>query len=112
MIKSDQLEAWMERLIGYVRSGWPDLTNRQLALVMLIYRTDGPHTVRGVAGVLQVSKPVITRALNTLSRLGLVRRERDGADRRSLFIQPTSAGEAFLDGLASTLDGAVLENRK
>jgi DNA-binding MarR family transcriptional regulator len=106
-MKSDQLEAWMDRLVRYVRSGWPDLTNRQLALVMLVYRTDGPHTVRGIAAVLRVSKPVITRALNTLCRLGLVRRERDGADRRSLFIRPTGAGEAFLDGLALNLDGAI-----
>ena len=55
----------MQTLIGYVRSGQPDLTNRQMALLMLVYLTPGPHTVRGLAQMLGVSKPVITRALNT-----------------------------------------------
>ena len=60
------LSGWMRTLIGYVRSGEPDLTNRQMALLMLVYLTPGPHTVRGLASALGVSKPVVTRALNTL----------------------------------------------
>ena len=48
----------METLIGYVRSGQPDLTNRQMALLMVVYQTPGPHTVRGLAHILGVSKPV------------------------------------------------------
>ena len=60
------LSGWMRALIGYVRSGEPDLTNRQMALLMLVYLTPGPHTVRGLAKMLGVSKPVVTRALNTL----------------------------------------------
>ena len=43
------LSLWMRALIGYVRSGSPDLTNRQMALLMLVYLTPGPHTVRGLA---------------------------------------------------------------
>ena len=39
----------MRALIAYVRSGEPDLTNRQMALLMLVYLTPGPHTVRGLA---------------------------------------------------------------
>ena len=58
----------MRTLIDYVRSGAPDLTNRQMALLMLVYLTPGPHTVRGLARILGVSKPVVTRALNTLGR--------------------------------------------
>jgi hypothetical protein len=30
------LTAWMKALIAYVRSGEPDLTNRQMALLMLV----------------------------------------------------------------------------
>ena len=52
------LTGWMKALIAYVRSGEPDLTNRQMALLMLVYLTPGPHTVRGLARVLGVSKPV------------------------------------------------------
>ena len=75
------LTGWMKALIAYVRSGEPDLTNRQMALLMLVYLTPGPHTVRGLARILGVSKPVVTRALNTLGALGYLRRERDQDDR-------------------------------
>ena len=52
----------MQTLISYVRSGQPDLTNRQMALMLLVYLSPGPHTVSGLAHLLGVSKPVITRA--------------------------------------------------
>lgn len=94
-----RLDRWKEKLVRYVRSGLPDLTNRQMALVLLVYRTDGPHTVRGTAKALAVTKPVVTRALTTLCKLGLARRERDTADRRSIFIRPTEIGNAFLGDL-------------
>ena len=87
----------MQTLISYVRSGQPDLTNRQMALLLLVYLTPGPHTVRGLAHVLGVSKPVITRALNTLGTLGYLRRVRDEADRRNVFVAKTSIGPEFLE---------------
>ena len=97
------LSMWMRALIGYVRSGDPDLTNRQMALLMLVYLTPGPHTVRGLAKVLGVSKPVVTRALNTLGALGYLRRERDQDDRRNIFVVRTSEGTEFLEGFKRNL---------
>lgn len=94
---SEALGKWMNALIGYVHSGEPDLSNRQMALLLLIYASPGPHTVRGLAEKLQVSKPVVTRALNTLSALGYLRRERDESDRRNIFIAQTSTGARFLE---------------
>ena len=91
------LATWMRTLTGYVRSGSPDLTNRQMALLLVVYLTPGPHTVRGLAQTLNVSKPVVTRALNTLGALGYLRRERDQDDRRNIFIVRTSEGAEFLD---------------
>jgi DNA-binding MarR family transcriptional regulator len=91
------LSAWMRALIEYVRSGEPDLTNRQMALLMLVYLTPGPHTVRGLARLLGVSKPVVTRALNTLGALGYLRRERDQDDRRNVFVVRTNDGANFLE---------------
>ena len=105
------LTGWMRALIGYVRSGEPDLTNRQMALLMLVYLTPGPHTVRGLARGLGVSKPVVTRALNTLGTLGYLRRERDEDDRRNVFVVRTSNGTDFLEGFKRLLridgEGAV-----
>jgi DNA-binding MarR family transcriptional regulator len=98
------LKSWMEALIGYVRSGQPDLTNRQMALMLLVYLTPGPHTVRGLANILGVSKPVITRALNTLGSLGYLRRVRDEADRRNVFVAQTSTGQEFLESFERNIE--------
>lgn len=98
------LGSWMRTLIGYVRSGEPDLTNRQMALMLLVYLTPGPHTVRGLAARLSVSKPVITRALNTLGALGYLRRVRDEADRRNVFVAKTGNGQDFLEGFERNLE--------
>ena len=97
------LKHWMNALIGYVRSGQPDLTNRQMALMLLVYLTPGPHTVRGLAHILGVSKPVITRALNTLGALGYLRRVRDESDRRNVFVAKTSTGQEFLESFERNL---------
>jgi DNA-binding MarR family transcriptional regulator len=97
------LSGWMRALIEYVRSGEPDLTNRQMALLMLVYLTPGPHTVRGLARTLGVSKPVVTRALNTLGALGYLRRERDQDDRRNVFVVRTNDGANFLEGFKKYL---------
>ena len=105
------LHNWMQTLISYVRSGQPDLTNRQMALMLLVYLTPGPHTVRGLAQTLGVSKPVITRALNTLGTLGYLRRVRDEADRRNVFVAKTSTGQEFLDSFERNIEteGAAQE---
>jgi DNA-binding MarR family transcriptional regulator len=96
----------MRTLIGYVQSARPDLTNRQMALLMLVYLSDGPHTVRGLAAKLKVSKPVVTRALNTLGALGYLRRQKDESDLRNIFVERTAAGTAFLEEFASLVEGA------
>ena len=98
------LKGWMHALINYVRSGQPDLTNRQMALMLLVYLTPGPHTVRGLAHILGVSKPVITRALNTLGALGYLRRVRDESDRRNVFVAKTNSGQEFLESFERHLE--------
>ncbi len=105
MLHDTTLSGWMSTLVGYVRSGRPDLTNRQMALLLLVYLTSGPHTVRGLAQALGVSKPVVTRALNTLGALGYLKRERDEADRRNIFIAHTEMGAKFLEGFGELIDG-------
>ncbi|TVV70705.1 MarR family transcriptional regulator [Sphingomonas solaris] len=102
----------METLVGYVRSGRPDLTNRQMALLLAVYLTPGPHTVRGLAHLLGVSKPVITRALNTLGSLGYLRRERDESDRRNIFVTQTDSGADFLAGFGHLIDAPEHPGRR
>ena len=100
------LQSWMRTLLAYVRSGDPDLTNRQMALLLLVYLKPGPHTVRGLAKALNVSKPVVTRALNRLGALGYLRRQRDDADRRNIFVAPTREGADFLEHFKALIGGA------
>ena len=103
-VAEQALKRWMDTLIAYVRSGQPDLTNRQMAMMMIVYLMPGPHTVRGLAQRLGVSKPVITRGLNTLGALGYLRRVRDDADRRNVFVAKTGTGQEFLERFGRNLD--------
>ncbi|NJC09743.1 DNA-binding MarR family transcriptional regulator [Polymorphobacter fuscus] len=59
--------------------------------------------MRGLAARLGVSKPVVTRALNSLTGLGLVLRRVDERDRRSVFIDLTPNGEEFLSDFAGVI---------
>ena len=101
---SEPLMDWLGTLTHYVQSSRPDLTNRQMALLLLVYMADGPHTVRGLAARLKVSKPVVTRALNTLGALGYLRRQKDMRDLRNVFIERTPPGLAFLDEFAGLIE--------
>ncbi len=104
-ISEKSLFTWMHTLVDYVRSGEPDLTNRQMALLMLVYLEKGPHTVRGLARALNVSKPVVTRALNRLGALGYLRRQRDDTDKRNIFVARTPKGADFLAEFGHFLSG-------
>ncbi|MBA4268684.1 MAG: MarR family transcriptional regulator, partial [Methylobacterium sp.] len=68
--------------------------------LLTIYLELPPHTVRGLAAQLGVTKPVITRALDTMGKLGLVTRRRDETDRRNVVIQRTVAGALAVERLA------------
>jgi len=89
-----------------VRGTAADLTSRQMAILLEIYLSSPPHTVRGLAKSLNLSKPVVTRALDTMSRLGFVKRKRDETDRRNVFLQRTVKGATYLADFASVIEGA------
>ncbi len=94
------LNLWREALVQNVRRDGPDLSARQMALMLTVYLTPEPHTAGSLAATLNVSKPAITRALDSLGRLGFVRRSRDGADRRSVLVLPTIKGSVYLSDFA------------
>src|SRR4051812_46490375 len=94
--KLQALDLWRNVLVSSVRQAGPDLSSRQLALLLTVYLTPPPHTVRGLASTLNISKPAISRALDRLGRLGFIRRKRDDADRRNVLVQRTVKGSVFL----------------
>ncbi len=86
-------------MLRQVREGDVDLSARQTAILLTIYLEPPPHTVRGLAGRLAVTKPVITRALDSMGKLELVSRRRDEADRRNVIVQRTVKGALFVERL-------------
>ncbi len=96
-----------DTVAALLRRDGPDLTARQLGVFLTCYMQDGPHTVRGLAADLSVSKPAITRALDRLGELELTRRKVDPLDRRSVLIQRTLKGSAFLRELRSVMGAAA-----
>jgi DNA-binding MarR family transcriptional regulator len=95
-----------QTIVALVRRDGPDLTARQLGVFLTCYLEGEAQTVRGLAAKLNVSKPAITRALDRLSEFGLVRRKQDPLDRRSVLVQRTVSGAAFLRDLKKILADA------
>jgi DNA-binding MarR family transcriptional regulator len=100
---SQALRLWREVTEQGIRNAAPDLTQRQLALLLIIYLEFPPHTVRALAARLNVTKPVITRALNTMGEIQLVDRYRDPADKRNVLIKRTVAGSLYLESLSERI---------
>lgn len=96
MNATQALEIWRGAIVESVRRDTPDLSARQMAVLTSVYLSGSPHTVRGLAETLNVAKPAVTRAIDRLSELGLVRRKPDPDDRRSVLIQRTVKGSVFL----------------
>ena len=99
MRPAQALQLWHDVMVDAVRDDDPDLTARQMSILLSIYLEPPPHTVRGLAEKLSVTKPVITRGLDTMGRMGLVARRRDPADRRNVIIQRTVEGALFVERL-------------
>src|ERR1700733_3752722 len=101
------VEVLRQTTVALVRRDGPDLSARQLAVFLTCYLESEAQTVRGLAAKLNVSKPAITRALDRLSEFELVRRKTDPLDRRSVLVQRTSPGMAFMRELRGYLRDAA-----
>jgi DNA-binding MarR family transcriptional regulator len=97
MRPSQALRLWQQVALSEVRDDAPDLTMRQAAILLTIYLDPPPHTVRGLAAMLGVTKPVITRALDTMGALKLVSRHRDQKDRRNVLVKRTVDGALYVE---------------
>jgi len=103
MRAAQALRLWHDVALSLVQGRSPDLSVRQVSILITIYLDPQPHTVRALAAKLGVTKPVITRALDTMGRQGLVSRKRDPSDRRNVLVQRTVNGALFLERLGDTI---------
>ena len=108
---SQALRLWQQVNLSEVRDKRPDLTMRQAAILLSVYLEPPPHTVRGLAARLGVTKPVITRALDTMGKIDLVSRKRDPADRRNVVIQRTVKGALYVEKLGDLVVAKAQELR-
>jgi DNA-binding MarR family transcriptional regulator len=97
---TQSLQLWHDVALAQVRDDEPDLSVRQVCILLTIYLEAPPHTVRDLASKLNVSKPVITRALDSMGKLGLVSRRRDDEDKRNVLVQRTVKGALYLERLS------------
>ena len=107
--QDEALEIWRDALSESVRRDGPDLSARQMAILLTIYTSAPPHTVRGLAAGLRISKPAVTRALDRLGNLGFMHRTPDEADKRSVLLQRTVKGAVFLSEFADLVAEAGLK---
>jgi len=103
------LRLWQQVMLTEVHAAAPDLTLRQSAILLTIYLDPPPHTVRGLAARLGVSKPVITRALDTMGALKLVSRHRDELDRRNVLVRRTVEGALYVERFGDAIIAKAME---
>jgi DNA-binding MarR family transcriptional regulator len=96
-----------DTIVALVRQDGPDLSARQFGVFLTCYMENDAQTVRGLAAALDVSKPVISRALDRLADFDLVRRKADPTDRRSVLVQRTPAGTTYLKDIRTILRDAA-----
>jgi DNA-binding MarR family transcriptional regulator len=100
---------WTTALVAADR---PDLSARQMALLLTIYTEPDPQTIRSAAARLGTSKPAMTRATDRLEQLDLAKRQIDPMDRRSVLLRRTIAGAAYVRWAMGHLGDAIDEEAR
>ena len=106
----EALFLWHDVALELVHEGEFDFSLRQLTILFTIYLEEPPHTVRGLAGKLNVTKPVITRALDTMGQRDLLKRRRDDGDRRNVMIERTDNGAALVEKIGMLISARAKGN--
>lgn len=103
------LALWHRVALESLRHDLAELNQRQTAILLEIYLGEPPHTVRGLAKRLAISKPAVTRALHRLEALDYARRRPDPEDKRSVLVQRTVKGSVFLREFADRIGALARE---
>ena len=109
MRPSQALRLWQQVALSEVHADKLDLSMRQAVILLTVYLDPPPHTVRGLAAQLGVSKPVITRALDTMGALKLISRQRDEQDRRNVLVRRTVDGALYVERFGDAIIAAAKE---
>jgi DNA-binding MarR family transcriptional regulator len=91
------LEEFCHTLNHFLEQDDYSLTMRQLGVLLTCYLLDEEHTVRRLAASFGLSKPTISRVLDHLVGEGLIERQADPVDRRSVLFVCTTVAKTFLE---------------
>lgn len=69
----------------------------EMGVLNIIAQTPGPHTSVMLAELLNVSKPMITAHLTSLSEKGYITKEQSKDDKRAYYIIPTEKAMALVE---------------
>ena len=89
-----------ETALALVRHDGRDLSARQVAVFLVVYMDDAIQSVSSLAGLLNISRPAVTRILDRLIQFDLAAREEVGQDRRRVLVRRTRQGTAFFHEMA------------
>ncbi|MEM9599606.1 MAG: MarR family transcriptional regulator [Pseudomonadota bacterium] len=101
------LALWKDVTVASVAGDMPDLSARQTAVLMCVYLEEGPHTVRSLASRLNVTKAVISRAIDRLKSYDYIKRADDPRDRRSIVLRRTPDGIRYLQAFAELIQSEL-----
>jgi DNA-binding MarR family transcriptional regulator len=104
---TDTLNLWKDVTVASVAGERPDLSARQMAVMLCVYLEEGPHTVRSLAARLKVTKAVISRAIDRLKSYNYIKRADDPRDRRSIVLRRTPDGINFLRDFAGLIQNEL-----
>lgn len=81
----------------------PEITIRNLSILLSVYMDGEAYTIRAVAKHLDIPKAAVSRAIDTLEKLDLLVRIRDPKDGRSITLGRTPRGIEYLRHVSSCL---------
>lgn len=109
---TDTLNLWKDVTVASVAGDRPDLSARQMAVMLCVYLEEGPHTVRSLAARLKVTKAVISRAIDRLKSYNYIKRADDPRDRRSIVLRRTPEGINYLRDFAGLIQKELPDSLK
>lgn len=97
------LSFWHEVTVQSLKHMPCDLSSRQIGILLSVYLEGAPHSIKSLSDALGVSKPAVCRAIDSLEKLKLVKRQRDKDDKRNVLINRTVKGSVFLSEFADII---------
>lgn len=88
---------WLARVVSAsVRGDSPDLSMRQLAILLVAENATVPPGVKELTALLQIPKPSVTRAIDRLQSAQLVTRRPSIKDRRQVTVHILPEGTEYM----------------